>query len=188
MEGKVMNFAETNRRYEELKQQYMAGTLSAEDFDTALRDMMIQDEQGRWWAKARESGEWNYYDEGSSTWIAAQPPASPPPTSTRPSPPPPSGSTMQAPNPRPSVASPGPATTTVGVGPEITPTLTIIFYVVSFFVPLVGVILFFMYRTKPHPSDRNVAKVSLILGVVSLLLSCMCTFMLMLGQINTGYY
>jgi hypothetical protein len=34
--------------------------------------IMVQDEEGRWWAKHRETGEWNYYD--GSTWVQDTPP------------------------------------------------------------------------------------------------------------------
>jgi hypothetical protein len=178
-----MNFAEAERRYEELRQQHTAGALSEEAFDAALREIMVQDGQGRWWAKARQSGEWNYYDQASNTWVTAQPPTSSPP----PAPPPPPAVGYNAPvaNPTPYVNPSATAAGVVGGVPEVTPTLTIIFYVASFFVPLVGIILFFLYRSKPHPSDRKVANTALILGVVSLLLSCMCTFM---SMANTGYY
>jgi hypothetical protein len=33
---------------------------------------MVQDEEGRWWAKHRETGKWNYYD--GSTWVQDTPP------------------------------------------------------------------------------------------------------------------
>ena len=32
----------------------------------------MQDEEGRWWAKHRETGEWNYFD--GSTWVPGTPP------------------------------------------------------------------------------------------------------------------
>jgi hypothetical protein len=33
---------------------------------------MVQDSEGRWWAKHRETGEWNYFD--GSTWVRGTPP------------------------------------------------------------------------------------------------------------------
>ncbi len=33
---------------------------------------MVQDAQGRWWAKHRETGEWHYYD--GNAWVPATPP------------------------------------------------------------------------------------------------------------------
>ena len=68
-----MNFSEVDQKYEALKQQYQAGALTAAQFDDQLRALMIQDSQGRWWAKARETGDWNYYDNATSSWVAADP-------------------------------------------------------------------------------------------------------------------
>ena len=67
-----MSFAEVNARYVDLLNSYRAGTLSADDFDSRLKEMMVQDSQGRWWAKSRESGQWHYYD--GTNWVAADPP------------------------------------------------------------------------------------------------------------------
>jgi len=33
---------------------------------------MVQDDQGRWWAKSRETGEWNYHN--GSSWVRGTPP------------------------------------------------------------------------------------------------------------------
>ena len=79
-----MNFEAVDRRYEELKQEYLAGSLSSEAFDEALRDMMIQDSQERWWAKSRESGKWHYYDEEADDWLPADPPGYQAPTTSPP--------------------------------------------------------------------------------------------------------
>jgi hypothetical protein len=34
--------------------------------------MMVQDDEGRWWAKSRKTGDWHYYDNNS--WIQGTPP------------------------------------------------------------------------------------------------------------------
>lgn len=80
-----MNFQGVDRRYEELKEEYLAGSLSSEAFDEALREMMIQDDQERWWAKSRESGKWHYYDEDQDEWISADPPGYQAPAAPSPS-------------------------------------------------------------------------------------------------------
>lgn len=69
-----MDFAQADRKYDELKQEYEAGTLSSEAFEEALREIMVLDGQERWWAKSRESGEWHYFDEEKDEWIQAKPP------------------------------------------------------------------------------------------------------------------
>ncbi|MEJ2732698.1 MAG: SUMF1/EgtB/PvdO family nonheme iron enzyme [Anaerolineae bacterium] len=68
-----MDFAQADEKYDELKQDFEAGTLSAEAFEEALREMMVLDDQERWWAKSRESGEWHYFDEEKDEWIRAKP-------------------------------------------------------------------------------------------------------------------
>jgi hypothetical protein len=72
MDFRRMDFREVDRRYADLKQQYDKGDLSAEEFDEQLKQMMVQDDEGRWWAKSRETGAWYYYD--GSTWIQGTPP------------------------------------------------------------------------------------------------------------------
>ncbi|MDQ3965676.1 MAG: hypothetical protein M3246_04365, partial [Actinomycetota bacterium] len=72
-----VNFQEADRRYAELKRQLDAGTISTEEFDTQLRQLMVQDEEGRWWAKSRKTGEWNYHD--GSAWVRGTPPSYQPP-------------------------------------------------------------------------------------------------------------
>lgn len=69
-----MDFREADLRYSNLKQRYDDGSLSAEEFDTQLEQIMGQDGEGRWWAKSRETGEWHYYDDVSDTWARGIPP------------------------------------------------------------------------------------------------------------------
>jgi hypothetical protein len=64
-----MGFRETDRRYAEIKRRHKAGALTAEEFDEQL---MIQDEEGRWWAKARTTGEWHYHN--GTAWVKDTPP------------------------------------------------------------------------------------------------------------------
>jgi hypothetical protein len=67
-----VNFQEADRRYIELKRQLDTGTISPEEFDAQLRQLMVQDQEGRWWAKSRKTGEWNYHD--GSAWVRGTPP------------------------------------------------------------------------------------------------------------------
>jgi hypothetical protein len=75
-----MDFYQADQRYDELKQEYLDGSLSSEAFEEALRDMMVQDGQGRWWGKSREAGVWHYYDEEKDEWMQADPPGHQGPT------------------------------------------------------------------------------------------------------------
>src|ERR671910_102239 len=68
-----MDFHAVDRRYAELKRQHDSGTLSTEEFDAQLEQLMVQDDQGHWWNKSRETGEWHYHD--GDTWVQGTPPA-----------------------------------------------------------------------------------------------------------------
>jgi hypothetical protein len=72
-----IDFREADRRYAELKRQLDAGTISTEEFDAQRRRLMVQDDEGRWWAKSRKTGEWNYHD--GSAWVRGIPPDYQPP-------------------------------------------------------------------------------------------------------------
>jgi uncharacterized caspase-like protein len=67
-----LSFQESDRRYVEIKRRYEAGSLTDEEFDEQLKQLMVQDEEDRWWIKHRETGEWYYYD--GTTWIKDTPP------------------------------------------------------------------------------------------------------------------
>lgn len=65
-------FQEADRRYSELFRQRDAGNISDEEFNSQGQQLMVQDPEGRWWAKRGESREWHYHD--GSTWIRGTPP------------------------------------------------------------------------------------------------------------------
>lgn len=67
-----IDFREADRRYAELKGQLDTGTISTGEFDAQLRQLMIQDQQGRWWAKSRGTGEWMCHD--GDAWVPGTPP------------------------------------------------------------------------------------------------------------------
>ena len=67
-----VDFREADRRYAELKRQHDAGIISDEEFDAQRKQLMVQDDDGRWWSKFGESGEWHYRD--GSTWVRGTPP------------------------------------------------------------------------------------------------------------------
>jgi hypothetical protein len=67
-----VDFQEADRRYVEIKRRHEAGELAQEEFDEQLKQLMVQDEEGRWWAKSRRSGEWHYHD--GNRWVRGTPP------------------------------------------------------------------------------------------------------------------
>jgi beta-lactam-binding protein with PASTA domain len=71
LEERKLDFQEADRRCAELKRQLDAGIISEEEFDAQRKKLMVQDDEGRWWAKSRETGEWYYHDE--SGWIRGTP-------------------------------------------------------------------------------------------------------------------
>src|SRR5918912_4316610 len=76
-EQQATTFEEAERRYAELKRQLDSGVISAEEFDAQRRQLMVQDDEGKWWAKSRNTGEWNYHD--GSGWVPGSPPGYQPP-------------------------------------------------------------------------------------------------------------
>ena len=77
-----MDFQEAERRYAELKRQFDAGTIGVDDFNAERQRLMVQDDEGHWWARSPNNDKWNYYD--GSAWVSATPPgyqeATPEPT------------------------------------------------------------------------------------------------------------
>jgi hypothetical protein len=67
-----VNFQEADRRYVEIKRRGEAGELTQEEFDEQLKQLMVQDEEGRWWVKSPTTGEWHYHD--GTAWVKDTPP------------------------------------------------------------------------------------------------------------------
>jgi hypothetical protein len=65
-------FQDADRRYAELKQQRDTGSLGVEAFEEKLKELMVQDAEGVWWARSPSTGEWHYHD--GSTWLRSVPP------------------------------------------------------------------------------------------------------------------
>ena len=57
-----MRFQEADHRYAELRRRRDAGILSEEEFRLRLKELMVRDDEGRWWAKSPTSGEWHYHN------------------------------------------------------------------------------------------------------------------------------
>jgi hypothetical protein len=65
--GGKMDFQEAERRYAELKRQFEAGTIGVDEFNAQRQQLMVQDDEGHWWAKSPDNDEWSYYD--GSAWV-----------------------------------------------------------------------------------------------------------------------
>lgn len=49
--------------------------------------------------------------------------------------------------------------------------LRVVFYILSFLIPLVGIVLAVVYMTRPDPEPKEVGKICLILAVISIALT-----------------
>jgi hypothetical protein len=84
-----VDFQEAERRYAELKRQFDVGTIGVDDFNAVRQRLMVQDDEGRWWAKSPTNDEWVYHDDDSRAWVPGTPPepivieGQPPPSSRR---------------------------------------------------------------------------------------------------------
>jgi hypothetical protein len=67
-----LSFQEADRRYAELTRQRDDGSISDEEFDAQRRQLTVQDDEGRRWAKIGKSGDWHYRDGGA--WVRDTPP------------------------------------------------------------------------------------------------------------------
>jgi Short C-terminal domain len=66
------SFEDADRQYAELARQRDAGSITDEEFEARRQQLMVRDEEGRWWAKLGEAGEWHRRDGGN--WVPAYPP------------------------------------------------------------------------------------------------------------------
>jgi hypothetical protein len=66
-------FDEAEQKFQRLKEKYDAKVLTEAQFKTLLQDMMVQDEQGRWWMIGYETGQWYYHD--GEKWVPGASPA-----------------------------------------------------------------------------------------------------------------
>ncbi len=67
-----MDFQEAERRYAGLKRQFEAGTIGVDEFNAQRQQLMVQDDEGHWWAKSPDNDKWNYFD--GSAWVPGTPP------------------------------------------------------------------------------------------------------------------
>jgi len=60
--GDAEPFVNAEQEANWLRQERAAGRISEEQLRTRLQELMIQDEQGRWWIIGYETGQWYYHD------------------------------------------------------------------------------------------------------------------------------
>ncbi|MBI5303990.1 MAG: hypothetical protein HY868_17780 [Chloroflexi bacterium] len=65
-------FENAEREFFKLKGQFAAGRITSEQFDRALKELIVEDAQGRFWMLGADSGTW-YIHDGQS-WVEATPP------------------------------------------------------------------------------------------------------------------
>jgi len=70
MIDKRFQIVESN--FERLRQKFMKGELSREQFAESLRKLRLFDAQGRCWMLGAQSGHWYFYD--GKKWVKAEPP------------------------------------------------------------------------------------------------------------------
>lgn len=71
-------FQHAEDEYFRLKGQLAAGRIAQEQFEAALKNLMIQDAQGRYWTIGGDSGKWYVHD--GRTWVEAPAPTTDPST------------------------------------------------------------------------------------------------------------
>jgi len=91
-----MDYRQAEQEYHRLKAQYDAGQLSEERMRAALSDLMVQDDQGRWWVLGYETGTWYVHD--GEKWVPGEPPATTTTAPARTPAPPAPGRTVQQPS------------------------------------------------------------------------------------------
>jgi hypothetical protein len=60
-------------QYLVLKGQLAAGRITRDQFDASVKDLMVQDAQGRYWMLGPDTGKW--YTHDGKNWVEAQPPS-----------------------------------------------------------------------------------------------------------------
>jgi hypothetical protein len=74
--ARTMDFARVEAEFARLKAQFERGELTEEEFKAQLEELMIEDEQGRWWILGYETGRWYVHD--GEQWVQQQPPRAAP--------------------------------------------------------------------------------------------------------------
>lgn len=65
-------FTRVEDEYFGLRGRLSSGLITQEQFEAALKELVVQDDQGRYWMVGADTGQW-YVNDGQ-TWVPAQPP------------------------------------------------------------------------------------------------------------------
>ncbi|MBC8249086.1 MAG: SHOCT domain-containing protein [Anaerolineales bacterium] len=162
-----MNFAQVEIKFKELKRKYDTGAITEAEFKAQLEELMIQDEEGRWWIIGYETGQWYYHD--GEKWVQAEPPQAPAPPPTR----------------HPSVKAPPTVLPPEEAAPTMPPTgyMAVLLYGLSFlFAPVAGIIVFLIYRGNPSEQARRFGRVCLIISLATMVLCCIVSYVYTIAQ------
>ncbi len=66
-------FQQAEEKFFKLRGKFAAGRISAEEFDAALQELVVQDDEGRVWMLGANTGRWYYTT--SPQWVEAEPPS-----------------------------------------------------------------------------------------------------------------
>ena len=59
---------------------------------------------------------------------------------------------------------------------QVSEGMKILFYILSFLIPIVGIIIGVIYYTKPDAESKNLGKMCLILALIGILIGVICNF------------
>jgi hypothetical protein len=162
-----MDFQEADRRFSGLKRQYDNGDLSDDEYRAQLEQLAVQDNEGRWWVKHRDTGAW-YYQVGDS-WVQGTPYREPDSSEGEPNGEVPgTGSGMSG------ATRPEESAVTVQETPGWWIPVGIVSAIVSFIIPYVGILLPFVgiylgYKASQMGKTTG-GNVTMIIGAACLLL------------------
>jgi hypothetical protein len=162
-----MDFQEADRRFPALKRQYDNGDLSDEEYRAQLEQLAVQDTEGRWWVKHRDTGAW-YYQDGDS-WVQGAPYREPDSSGGEPD-----EVALGTGSATSGATRPEESAVTVQETPGWWIPVGIVSAIVSFAIPYVGILLplvgmYLGYRANQAGKTTG-GKVTMIIGAVCLLL------------------
>jgi hypothetical protein len=68
----MTDFTGVEAEFERLKGRFESGDLTESDLKARLEELMVEDEQGRWWMIGYETGQWYVHD--GEKWVRQEPP------------------------------------------------------------------------------------------------------------------
>ncbi|MEO1440437.1 MAG: transglycosylase domain-containing protein, partial [Chloroflexota bacterium] len=73
-EALAQKFLETERQVRELRQQRDSGLLNPQAYESALRELLVLDNDNNWWMMGADTEIWYRYDQNAAEWVVADPP------------------------------------------------------------------------------------------------------------------